>query len=219
MKDESQRRIENIAKTYDSIETAERYFSSGVNRLYDLQFKTVVSILKSSHISNQGTKALDIGCSGGRYTNTLVSMGIDTIGIDTAINPLIYASKRIDAPFIRASVLDLPFEEESFDLVLCINLLSNFTDEYLEKILIQISNVIKPGGILVFDVKNKLNPILYLAYKKNDSVNFTLKARTTKQMIKLIEKHGFEVIKKKGVLSPIVTFAPFVIVFVRKEEK
>jgi len=217
MKDKSQKRVENIAKAYDSIEAAECYFSSGVNRLYDLQFKTVVSILKSLHIPNQGTKALDIGCSGGRYTNTLVSMGMDAIGIDTGIKPLIYASKKLDASFIRANVIKLPFKEKRFGLILCINLLHHFEDEALEEVLEEISNVIKPGGIFIFDVKNKMNPIMWYKYKKEDSVEFTLKARTIREMTKHIEKYGFEVIKKKGILFPIALFAPFVVVFTRKD--
>lgn len=74
----------------------------------------------------------------------------------------------------------------------------------------------KPGGIFVFDVKNKLNPYLWHRYKKRNRVKFTLKARTTKQMAKLVKKHGFEVIKKKGIYLPITLFAPFVVVFGRK---
>jgi hypothetical protein len=36
-------------------------------------------------------------------------------------------------------------------------------------------------------------------------------------MAKLVEKHGFLVIKKKGILFPITLFAPYVVVFGRKE--
>jgi len=147
----------------------------------------------------------------------LKNKGFDAIGIDTAIIPLKYASERIDAKLIRASVTDLPFKKESFDLVICIELLHHFEDEVIGKVLEEISEVIKPGGILVFDVKNKLNPVMWYRYKKENSVEFTLKARTNREMAKLVEKHGFEVIKKKGILFPIALFAPYVVVFVRKK--
>ena len=149
----------------------------------------------------------------------LVNNGIDAVGIDTGINLLKYASERIDAKFIRASVTDLPFKKESFDLVICIELLHHFEDEVLEKVLGEISGVIKPEGVFVFDVKNKSNPYLWHRYKKRDRVEFTLKARTTKQMAKLVKKHDFEVIKKKGILFPITLFAPFVVVFGRKVDE
>lgn len=146
----------------------------------------------------------------------LVNNGIDAVGIDTGINLLKYASERIDAKFIRARVADLPFKRDSFDLVICIELLHHFEDEVLEVVLEEISEVIKPRGIFVFDVKNKMNPYLRHRYKKGDSVGFTLKARTSRMMAKLVEKYGFEVVKKKGILFPITLFAPFVVAFAKK---
>lgn len=218
MKDDDQsKKVECIARhTLDSTSHAEYYFSSGTNRLYDMQFRTVFSNLNLDDISNQKINALDIGCSGGRYTAALLNMGVDTVGLDTANNALLYASNKINAKFICAS--DLPFKKGSFDLVLCINLLQHFTDDIVENILEEINDVIKPGGILISDVKNALNPVLYLSFKKHSGY-CTYNSRTTKQMTKLSEKHGFKVIKKKGVLIPITLFAPFVILFARKEGK
>jgi len=36
-------------------------------------------------------------------------------------------------------------------------------------------------------------------------------------MTKLIESNGLTIIKKKGILLPITLFAPFVVVFAKKE--
>lgn len=219
MKNKNQKEVELIARhTLDNTSIAEYYFSSGTNRLYDMQFRTVFSNLNLDDISNIKINALDIACSGGRYTNALLNMGADTAGLDTSINPLLYASNKIDAKFIRASATDLPFKKESFDLVLCINLLHHFTDNIFENIFEEITDVIKPGGIFIFEVRNALNPVLYISYKKHSGY-CTYKPRTTKQMTKLIEKYDFKVIKKKGVLIPITLFAPFVVIFAKKEEK
>lgn len=62
-----------------------------------------------------------------------------------------------------------------------------------------------------------MNPVMWYKYKKRNSVEFTLKARTIREMARLVEKHGFRVVKKKGILFPITLFAPFVIVLGRKE--
>ena len=213
-------RISHIAKAYNSISSAEHYFScdSSKNmrdRISHKQFLTVFSNLNFELPHNKPV-ALDIGCSSGRYMMGLKNKGFDAIGIDTAIIPLKYASERISAKFIRASATDLPFKRESFDLVICIELLHHFEDEVLERVLEEIRDVIKPGGIFVFDVKNKLNPVMWYKYKKEDSIEFTLRARTNHEMKKFVEKHGFVVIKKNSILFPITLFAPFVIVFVRK---
>ena len=216
----SKERISHIARHYDDIEHAERYFSCVESKnmrdgISHKQFLTVLSNLDFDLPSNKPV-ALDIGCSSGRYVRGLKNKGMDVVGIDTAIIPLKYASERVDAKFIGASAINLPLKKESFDLVICIELLHHFEDEVLEKALEEMGNVIKLGGIFVFDVKNKMNPVMWYKYKKENSVEFTLKARTIREMTKLVEKHGFEVIKKKGILFPITLFAPYVVVFGRK---
>ena len=215
------KRISHIAKAYDSISFAERCFScedlkNMRDRISHKQFLTVFSNLNLDLPSNKPV-ALDIGCSSGRYVMGLKDKGFEAVGIDTAGIPLKYASERVNAKFIRASATDLPFKKECFDLVICIELLHHFEEKVLEKALEEISDVIKPGGIFVFDVKNKINPVMWYKYKKGNNVEFTLKARTIREMAKLVEKHGFDIIKKKGILFPITSFAPFVVVFVRKE--
>lgn len=215
-------KISHIAKAYDNINAAERFSrnrppASMFDKIRDEEFQTTFSNLNFDELLSNRPKALDIGIGGGRYIRYLTNSGIETVEIDTGVNPLKYASERVDAKFIRASATDLSFKKDCFDLVICIELLHHFEDEVLERALEEISSVIKPGGIFVFDVKNKINPVLWYKYKKENSVEFTLKARTTKQMRKLVERHSFEVIKKKGILFPITLFAPFVIVFARRE--
>lgn len=223
MKDNEQKRVEYIAKAYDSINAAERFSrnrppANMFDKIRDNEFQTTFSNLDLDEFPSNKPKALDIGIGGGRYTMSLVNKGVDTIGIDTGINPLKYASEQVDAKFIRASVTDLPFKKESFDLVICIELLHHFTDEVLEKALAEISDVIKPGGIFVFDVKNKMNPVMWYLYKKNDSIRTTYRSRTIYQMSRFIEKHSFKIIKKKSIFHKLPTlFAPFVIVFAKKE--
>ena len=143
MKGENQKRVENIAKAYDSVNSAERFSRNNppvnmFDKIRDKEFLTVFSNLGLDELSSNKSKALDIGIGGGRYTMYLTNNGIETVGIDTAINQLKYASERVDAKFIWASATDLPFKKDSFDLVICIELLHHFEDEVLEKVLEEI---------------------------------------------------------------------------------
>ena len=215
-------RISHVAKEYDNAECAQRYFSREKSRnmrekISHKQFLTLFSNLDFDFPSNKPV-ALDIGCSSGRYTMGLKNKGFDAVGIDTAIIPLKYATERIDGMFIRASVTELPFKKAGFDLVICIELLHHFEDDILEEVLEEISEVVKPEGIFVFDVKNKLNPFVWKRYKKRNGVRITLKCRTVRMMTKNLEKMGFEVMKKKGISFPVTLFAPYVIVFARKSK-
>ena len=216
-------RLFNIAKIYDDLEHAVRYFNcensnSIRDKISHKQFLAVFSGLDFDFdfFKNSRPFALDIGCSSGRYTKGLQDRGMYAIGTDAAIVPLKYAFERIDAKFVRASATDLPFKKESFDLIICIELLHHFEDDVLEKVFKEVSEIVKPEGIFIFDIKNKLNPMLRYKYKKEDSIEFTLKARTTSWMIRLAEKHGFETIKKKSILFPVSLFAPYLIIFTRK---
>jgi ubiquinone/menaquinone biosynthesis C-methylase UbiE len=214
-------RILNIARHYNNIEHAERNFSCENSKnmrdtISHKQFLTVFTNLDFELPSDKPV-ALDIGCSSGRYVVGLKDKKFEAVGMDTAIIPLKYASERIDATFIRASVTDLPFKKETFDLVICIELLHHFSEEVLEGVLTQISKVTKADGIFVFDIKNKLNLPLRYRYKKRDTVEFPKTARTIHNMEKLVKEAGFEIIKKEGILFPITLFAPYVIFFGRKE--
>lgn len=62
-----------------------------------------------------------------------------------------------------------------------------------------------------------MNPVMWYKYQKENRVEFTLKARTNREMAGFVERHGFDVIKKKGILFPVALFAPYVVAFGRKE--
>lgn len=222
MKDDDKKRLLNIAKHYDNVEHAERFFRCGPpanisDKIWDKEFQTVFSNLDFNALPSKKPIALDIGVGGGRYTVYLTNSDIRAVGIDTGINPLSYASKRIDASFIRASVTDLPFKEETFDLIICIELIHHFSDVVLARVLTQISRVTKVGGIFAFDIKNKLNFPLWYRYKKRDTVEFSKKVRTIHKMEKLVKTAGFKIMKEEGIFFPIALFAPFVVCFARKE--
>jgi len=151
----------------------------------------------------------------------LLDRGFDSHGLDTGMIPLLYAKTKIGgANLYQASITDLPFKEETFDLVLCIELLHHLTDDVLKNAVAQISGVTKSGGFFIFDVKNNLNPYLQYRYRKRDNITraLTLKARSVNEMTSLVEGAGFKAINKKGIFSPITLLAPIVIVFCEKVE-
>lgn len=218
-------RVNAIASAYDKIEDAESYFRatrarSLWDKIRDKQLSITCSFIESATLTGHKLKALDIGCSSGRYTKALQERGLDTLGLDTAIIPLKWAVEHVpNASFIRASAIELPFEKESFDAVVCIELFHHFTDDILEKTLDCITNIIKPDGIFVFDLKNQNNPVIRCIYNKKDTVDFTLKTRTISCITSLVEKRGFKIQKKVGILFPIAFFAPFVVLCAIKSNK
>ena len=211
--------IKRNADSYDNIESAKRFLegiagtSHRVSR-HKKEYDAVSQFLHHLYISANNT-VLDIGCSGGRYIQLLIANGFRPCGIDTSTTAIRYADSLFgqNAMFSTASATHLPFKEDVFDIVLCIELLHHFDDCYLEKILEDISYLIKPGGTLICDVRNSLNPVLWHSYRKRDGRHFTLKTRSIFKMVKILKKCGFEVLYKKSLFFPISIFAPYVILF------
>lgn len=211
--------IKRNADRYDNIESAKRFLEgiAGTSHRaarHKKECDAVSQFLQHPHISANNT-VLDIGCSGGRYIQLFITNGFRPCGVDTSMVALQYANSLFgqNAVFSNASATHLPFKEDVFDIVLCVELLHHFDDYYLEKILGGISYLIKPGGTLICDVRNSLNPVLWHSYRKRDGRHFTLKTRSIFKMIKILKKCGFEVLYKKSLFFPISIFAPYVILF------
>jgi ubiquinone/menaquinone biosynthesis C-methylase UbiE len=73
------------------------------------------------------------------------------------------ACRRSDHPgkscYQRASATDLPFVNESFEVISCCGSTLNFIHNY-EKAIEEMIRVLRPGGILFLEVENKVNPDL-----------------------------------------------------------
>ncbi|MEN4019345.1 MAG: class I SAM-dependent methyltransferase [Methanobacterium sp.] len=224
MNNNNKERLDNISKHYDNLDFAKQNFREKRAKTYfewvwDKEFVITMSYLTDFISQGKNLKALDIGCSSGRYTKALIAKGVDGVGIDTSEIALSCARKWVpDGNFICASITKLPFDRESFDIVICMELFCHLPDEILEESLEEISKVIKPGGFFIFDIKNKLNPVLNLAYKRADSTEFTLKARSVRELTEMVEAKGFKVVAKKGIFFPIPILAPYVICCSIKEE-
>jgi SAM-dependent methyltransferase len=97
-------------------------------------------------------EALDAGCGGGRYTVALRLLGAKcVVGIDISQIGIAGARRRIDdagvsgVVFQQGSVLDLPFEDNSFDVVFSNGVLHHTVD--WRRGVSEIVRVLRPGGM------------------------------------------------------------------------
>lgn len=156
---ELKQRYDSIALTGDEKTTACDYNLRDLEIGYGLEFM------------RDGDKILDVGCGPGvalqRY---MTDRKVEAFGIDYSENMIEFAKKRLAeaAPRFRtdlrcASVDDLPFENEKFDVVTSHRCLMALLDwERQKKALLEIHRVLKPGGIYVmmegtFDGLERLN--------------------------------------------------------------
>lgn len=97
----------------------------------------------------KGKKAIDIGCGSGRFTFALKELGCKSVvGVDYGVEGLAVANKILEkecvegVSFKQCSVLDLPFEDDSFEFVWCNGVLHH--TENMEQGLSEMIRVAKP---------------------------------------------------------------------------
>lgn len=108
---------------------------------YDGRWESVANDIINEYNLRYHERVLDVGCAKGFLVHDLRQQGQKTFGIDISE----YAVKNClpdDVGYIHhGDALDLPFPDDSFDLVLCINLLHNFSKEDIPLALKEIMRV------------------------------------------------------------------------------
>ena len=106
----------------------------------------------------EGLNTLDLGCGGGYMAEALASRGAHVIAIDPWISVLEIARKhaeksKLDILYLAGAGESLPFENNSIDRVVSVDVLEHVID--LKTVLSEIHRVLLPGGIFFFDTINR----------------------------------------------------------------
>ena len=156
--------MRNDLTIYDKV--AEQWWSDEVRWIRTLK-NLVPGRLKwmDRQIDWAGKTVLDVGCAGGFMSEALDARGAAVTGIDPAEDAIAAAQAHAQqgSRDIRYDVgvgEALPYADESFDAVVCVDVLEHVAD--LEQVIREIARVLKPGGLFLFDTINR-NPIARLA--------------------------------------------------------
>ncbi len=114
-----------------------------------------------SNFPSRNLKVLDIGCGTGWHVKKMSEHGFEVHGIDASSKQFEAAKRNSGSNNINlGSVLNLPFENNSFDVIYTINTLHHLADHNQQKKAMQeIERVLKPGGMLFIHEINVKNPI------------------------------------------------------------
>ncbi len=174
-------------------------------------------------INNHNGFLLDIGCGDGLlYENLMAKENkLRCIGVDTEYEILATAKKKFRKKeqnrlsFLKAHAQNLPFLDKTIDNVICINIFYNFhTKDNVVETLEEMERVCKRDGFIIFDVRNKINPFVYLSFKFVwiYDTHVTLKAYSLKELTTILTSKGLVIKETIPIGFPITMFAPIILV-------
>lgn len=108
------------------------------------------------HVDWRGKAVLDLGCAGGFMAEALDDRGAHVTGIDPAAEAIAAARAHAADRDIRYQVgvgEALPYADESFDVVVCVDVLEHVRD--LSRVIREVARVLKPSGRFFFDTINR----------------------------------------------------------------
>ncbi|RLC64490.1 MAG: hypothetical protein DRI01_03340 [Chloroflexi bacterium] len=208
---------DNLAKNYDQ----NRYGSSKQKKT-DEYTKTIVLNLVGDV---EHKTMLDCGCGTGRFADFFVQRGAKVIGLDISKNMAKIAKRKVPpAEFVIGDVVNTPFKESQFDIVVCSQVLTHL-HEY-KKPLLEMKRVIKDNGTIIIDIRNILWPLrpLQILKQKIERKNAYEPHYTHMGNIKKIcTDIGLEIeeFRGTGLLLKIIKyhFTPTLILKIRKKHK
>ncbi len=145
-----------IAATYNK-----RYVE---NYLTDIE-----SNLKSIIKSNGYKTILEAGCGTGRWISSLKEVSNKVFGLDYSFNMMkIAKSGKLHLNFVNADAVQVPFKDNFFDLIFCVNAIHHFPDK--ENFIAECKRTLTSNGtIAVFGVDPHIDKDWYV-YDYFDSV-------------------------------------------------
>jgi ubiquinone/menaquinone biosynthesis C-methylase UbiE len=168
-----------------------------------------------------GGNLLEVGCGEGLFLNkfTQDEQAFELFGVDLSLQQLLRAAKRIGdrARLYRADATKLPFKDESFDTIICINVFLNMPrEELVDRALDEMQRVCKKGGCIFLEIRNKLNPLIRLKYKLARYYDATIDSERLRLFNpdafgQKLEKRNLKVTRKTGIGFPGGEFAPIII--------
>ncbi|MBN2382785.1 class I SAM-dependent methyltransferase [bacterium] len=110
-------------------------------------------------------RVLEIGCAMGYLLRQLVAYGYDAYGLDFSQYCIERVPAEIKGRVRQADLLAIPFQNASFDLVIGLDILEHLPPSLLQKALLSIKRVLKPGGLYLGVIpaygENEFGPMVF----------------------------------------------------------
>ena len=181
----------NLRDTYNRIakDFADEHYEDTWDDDYIAYFITALA---------KGAKVLDLGCGAGNDSAKLAASGLSVEGIDLSDKLIEIAKKKNPSlKFIQGDILNLPYDDNSFDGIFAKASLLHIAKKDMPKALNEIKRVLRAEGVLHITIKEGEGEEEVV---KNDyGYDYTRFFSYWKMepFIELLEKYSFKVIRKE----------------------
>ena len=153
----------------------------------NMEFLVQINLLKPDD------KILEIGCGIGTIVNELNGKGHDIVGIDISGEAIEYGQKKYGDISLEVQAAEtLPYEDESFEVVLSFDLFEHIAQ--IDKHVSEVGRVLRPGGYYLFQTPNRYSNIIYetLWTKSLQWRRYHPSLHSPGQLRRRMARHGFE---------------------------
>ena len=147
----------------------DRYNAAGYHPMIDFRNKDNHKNLNSikpllEKIITPNTKSLDLGCNAGKYSFFMEQLGADVTGIDFSDVALGIAREigediKSKCTFVEGNILEMGFENNSFDLVLFPLNIIEFEYNDIEVLCQELKSILSPNGLFCITMQDAINRI------------------------------------------------------------
>ena len=148
--------------------------------------RILLSLLERNLPDRTNLDILDAGCGGGATMESLRRYG-RVRGLEFAREAVTYSRER-GHDVIEGSIERMPFEDESFDLALALDVIEHLPDD--RPALEELRRVLRPGGSLLVTV-----PALRMLWSAHDEANGHHRRYTTGELRRRVEQADFEIVE------------------------
>ncbi len=117
--------------------------------------------------------------------------------------------------FVQGNALTLPFPSQTFDAVICVNLLISIPAPSWDTLIKECFRVSKPNQPVFFDIRNSLNPLIWLQTMAQPwlapHLSFTFQNTSPFRFADLLRRHEIKIGRHLPVGAPVWLLAPVIL--------
>jgi 2-polyprenyl-3-methyl-5-hydroxy-6-metoxy-1,4-benzoquinol methylase len=167
---------------------------------FEEKIKIITNILKKTPKNN---KILDAGCGQGLLVERFHKLGYDITGIDA-----FYGSNLVK----KQNILNSNLEDNSFDLILCLDVIEHFELNEQHKLIKELKRVLKPSGKIIWSIPNMAHLSSRVMFALTGNLMRTAKVtyhpgdRPIKEYYNLLKENNLKIKSTKGISPTIPLF-------------